>query len=67
MELVSQHWIHLVPEGAAARPRKEDTGGLKKGLLEGCVEIRTDQIIGADRSLVTVGRSLTVENGFPPL
>lgn len=26
-----------------------------------------DQIIGAERSLVTVGRSLTVANGFPPL
>ena len=27
----------------------------------------TDQIMGAERSLVTVGRSLTVEKGFPPL
>ncbi len=26
-----------------------------------------DQMMGADRSLVTVGRSLTVANGFPPL
>lgn len=59
--------FHLVPEGAAALPGKGDTGGLKKGLWEGCVEMWTDQIIGADRSLVTVGRSLTVANGFPPL
>lgn len=27
----------------------------------------TDQMTGAERSLVTVGRSLTVANGFPPL
>lgn len=27
----------------------------------------TDQTAGAERSLVTVGRSLTVGNGFPPL
>lgn len=27
----------------------------------------TDQMTGAERSLVTVGRSRTVANGFPPL
>lgn len=34
---------------------------------QGRVEMWTDQITGAERSLVTVGRSLTVANGFPPL
>lgn len=28
---------------------------------------RDDQMMGADLSLVTVGRSFTVANGFPPL
>lgn len=30
------------------------------------MEMWTDQMTGAERSLVTVGRSLTVAKGFPP-
>lgn len=46
----------------------DDTGSLRRGCgNQGRVEMWTDQMTGAERSLVTVGRSLTVANGFPPL
>lgn len=55
------------PGGAAAYPGIDDTGRFRGAHgNRGCVEMWTDQMTGAERSLVTVGRSLTVANGFPP-
>lgn len=56
------------PKEPAAHPGIDDTGRSTRACVyRGCEERWTDQMTGAERSLVTVGRSLTVANGFPPL
>lgn len=54
-----QYW----PSFVLSKPGECVAGGPGNG---GCAKMWADQMTGAERSLVTVGRSLTVANGFPP-